>query len=443
MLTKERKRSISILEYLIILITVLFSIMRILIYPGLRGFNCNEPGPLLFKNCSSPVPWPELLWLLGACLAAIFLMMKLGLFPRYLKAWKAAWVVLLFLGVILSSTIWSVFPAATFFRALSLIMITFLAAFIGIRWSLWEVVDILAWVMAILAVLSCIAVFLLPGIGTMSNPPYIGSWTGIFWHRNYLGTMMALASMVFLVRLLASGKSTIRLLINGFFYGLSMALVVKSRSATGLILAGILTSVCLLFYLWTIIRSKIKPKGYLIIGLSIIVLFVVAILKIETLLGLLGRNTTFTGRVPLWIYLLENYIYQRPWLGYGYGVFWSYEQVRNQTQAVLGWMYPVLIGDNGWMDMFLHLGGLGIILFVLFLIQFGILSVKNVIREKSVVSFFPVLLLIFTVIGNITLSLFLELESFTWVLMIATLFSIWSMCNLVEVKDNSLVSSGQ
>jgi exopolysaccharide production protein ExoQ len=425
------------LEGLTVILTIFICIFRVFSVASMRGFNCDsipgQPG----VGCSFSFPWFTLLCLLAASSAGIFIMSKRKLWKIYLQTWRQSWFVLLFLGLIMASTIWSTFPAGTFYRSLELILITFLAAFIGVRWPLREVVAIFAWGMGSLAVACLLAVFLFPQVGIMSSPPYTGSWTGILWHRNYLGTLMALGSMIFLIRLLDADLSRRARIVGGAFYLFTLVLVAGSKSATGIILAVILTGVCLIFFAWLKLRSKMKVWHYWGIALAAFFLALLAVWKMDSLLGFLGRNSSLTGRIPLWNYLFVNFISLRPWLGYGYGVFWSFEQIRLQTQSALGWMYPVLIGDNGWVDMALHLGVVGVVFFTLILMQFGYYSVKLVLRLKTMLAFFPVSLLLFIVIGNLTLSLFLELESLTWLMLISILFAIFSSQILVSRKDTT------
>ena len=105
------------------------------------------------------------------------------------------------------STIWSIFPLGTLYRSVSLILITLLAVFIGVRWNMSNMLGIFAWAMGILALICLLLVLFFPQAGIMSNAPYSGSWSGILWHRLYLGTLMAGVSMIFLIRLLDASLS--------------------------------------------------------------------------------------------------------------------------------------------------------------------------------------------------------------------------------------------
>ena len=319
---------------------------------------------------------------------------------------------------------WSIFPEATAYKAISLLLISMLAGFIGIRFSLDEILNILAATLGALAILSAGLALLLPGWGTMTNPPYGGAWQGLFWHRNYLGTIMSLGMLVFLIRLLTVQKMIWSYLLNGIFFTLCGALVFLSRSATGIILGAFLTGTTLIAFAWIKTHHRLNKKTYFILAGLAAVAVVAILINLNSIFGLLGRNTSLTGRIPLWDYLLKEYISQRPLFGYGFGAFWSFEAVRTGVQGIVGWGYPILIGDNGWIDLLLHIGWIGAIIFTAILVYIGWHSICFAIQERTIISFLSILVLVFALVGNISLSLFLELETFVWVVLICTFFSI-------------------
>jgi O-antigen ligase len=78
----------------------------------------------------------------------------------------------------------------------------------------------------------------------------------------------------------------------------------------------------------------------------------------------LGRDTTteltFTGRTPLWGYLLK-YVLERPLLGYGYDSFWDPRHLRSVTD-----MQDWTIGTShsGYIDIALGLGVIGLLAYL-------------------------------------------------------------------------------
>jgi exopolysaccharide production protein ExoQ len=420
MRTNPKSKNLSLLEGLTIFLVIFTSIFQIFSVARMRSFNCDtfpiKPG----SECDFPFPWFTLLCLLTACAAGTYIIIRQKLWQDYLIVWKKSWLVILLLGLAMLSTIWSIFPIGTLYRSVVLILITLLAVFIGVRWNMRNVVGIFAWAMGILALMCLLVVLFFPQAGIMSLAPYSGSWSGILWHRLYLGTLMAGASMIFLIRLLEASLSRVARIASAAFFLITLVLVAGSRSATGIILAVVLNGAVILYFLWLLVRAWINKQHYWLIALAGLILVMIAVWKMDTILGVLGRNSSLTGRIPLWNYLMTNYILQRPWLGHGFGVFWGFNGIHMQAQTALGWMYPVLNGDNGWVDIALHLGAAGVVVFTLILIRFGVYAFRLLKRQHDMLAFFPAGMLLFIIISNISLSLFLELEFLTWLMLIST-----------------------
>jgi O-antigen ligase len=93
-------------------------------------------------------------------------------------------------------------------------------------------------------------------------------------------------------------------------------------------------------------------------------------------------------------------------------------------QHVVGWGFPVVIADNGFLDILLHVGILGFIPFLGVLIVAFVRSGKFAFRNPSLINFFPLLLMVYAVIANISFSLFLETETFIWLVIVASLFVV-------------------
>jgi len=129
-----------------------------------------------------------------------------------------------------------------------------------------------------------------------------------------------------------------------------------------------------------------------------------------------------TGRVPLWNYLLETYISERPLFGYGFGAFWLQPGISKAVQAIVKWGYPIKVSDNGYMDILLGLGVVGLVLVLLMLVTGFMRVLPQAFYTRNLTAFFPFFLLIHIVLINISLSYFVEMESFIWFLLVTILF---------------------
>jgi O-antigen ligase len=379
--------------------------------------------------------WREIaLWILTASLV-VLLLQRHSLFKAYVDAWKKNWLLFLFIGLAFLSLAWSVSPAASLYRALVLLFSTLLGAYIGLRYDMRGLLNILFWFAVMVIIFSYAFALLFPGFGTMLNYPYEGAWNGIFWHRNHMGSIVALLNSVFLMRMILGireHKNTA--FLDGVFYLFSLLLVYLSRSATGYILFLGLNFLIALVVGWLTIKARLRPLHYYVSAGVLVISTGLALANINFIFGLFNRSTSITGRVPMWMYLIKDIISQHPWLGYGFGAMWTMESFRIQVQHVVGWPYPVLIGDNGFLDILLHLGAVGLIVFLVIMGYMFYQTGKYGFRHLTLEGFFPLIVILYVLVANISFSLFLETESFIWLLMVVNLFLTVSRKDKVDMN---------
>jgi hypothetical protein len=121
----------------------------------------------------------------------------------------------------------------------------------------------------------------------------------------------------------------------------------------------------------------------------------------------------------MWGILVREVFPLHPWLGQGFGTIWASLDFRLRMRDSAGWLYPIMIGDNGFIDILLNLGVVGLVLFFWNYIKAWISSVRYFLRELSLEGFFPFIFMIYTFFANLTFSLFMETEVFVWTLIVA------------------------
>jgi exopolysaccharide production protein ExoQ len=142
----------------------------------------------------------------------------------------------------------------------------------------------------------------------------------------------------------------------------------------------------------------------------------------DALLAMLGRNASLTGRIPMWQAVLGEFVSQRPVLGFGLGAFWNSLSNRVVVQQAVGWGNPVEIGDNGWLDVQLGLGGIGLAFFMLLLMALLTRGADRMRRGHEFVDSLPLVFLLMASLANVAFSLFFEIESGVWLILVAFLF---------------------
>lgn len=81
-------------------------------------------------------------------------------------------------------------------------------------------------------------------------------------------------------------------------------------------------------------------------------------LSLMDISSILGRTDTLTGRSEIWATLVP-YAMQKPLLGYGFGGFWT-DKIRSLTSSH---------AHNGYLDIILNIGFLGLLFFTIFLLS--------------------------------------------------------------------------
>jgi len=340
-----------------------------------------------------------------------------------ISAWGKNWFLFFFIFFALFSIVWSTNIVASIYKGIGLFGCSVIAAYTGLAHKGNLLFRGFWWFLIFLATVTFAVALFFPLAGTHIGYPYYGAWRGIFWSKNYMGPIMAFGNLVFLFNIASSGKKIMSLLVNTLFYFLTALLVILSKCATAMILFVIINLCFLLSVAWVKWNQHLRRSHYIALMIVCIVLLVLVFLNLDFFFGLLNRNTSLTGRLPFWSFLIQNGLLNHPVLGYGFGATWESNNFRFTTQNAVGWDLPPLVSDNGYIDIFLHLGLVGIFLLVITLVLCLFRVAKHALKEQTVVSFFPVLLMIIIIIVNMSLSFYLELESFVWFLMVFALFS--------------------
>ncbi len=399
--------------------------------------NISAFGGAQFPNVSS---LDDPIWRLLPALGLIVIFMIVSLFARGLLGefwrtfYKNYWLIM-FLLFSLISILWSVYFPATLYELSLLFFSSLAAAYFSIRYRISGSISLLTGVAAVCIFISYSFVFFTSG-GIMQNPPFTGSWCGLFWHRNHTGSLMAFFSMIFLTRsLMEENLSGVVRLFFATLYLLAVWHVFGSRSAAGILIFITLNAGVAIFYYWVKRRDQLVSKHYYAFFTIAVIGFVVFVTNLEFFFGLLGRTAQMTGRTPLWNDLLLNFYSAKPWVGYGFGALWMQENFRLLMQSRHGWLYPVYFADNGFLDILLNLGVVGLVLFLGILVAAFRRSIRALRRNGSWEDILLFLILCYVVLANLAYSFLFEVDYFVW--MIFLVFSF-----LVKAMENRLPEGG-
>ena len=260
------------------------------------------------------------------------------------------------------SFIWSIDPGLTQRRSLAIIMTSAAGLYLGTRYSWQTMLRVLGLLWLTVGLASFLTALLSPDFGRV-HEIHIGAWKGLYYEKNQLGGHMARAALIAAFLWIMDRKW--RPLWTGGFL-LSTGLVLLTTSKTSLL--GLLLGLGILAlgaWMKRGIRTSLSTLWIgAVLGGIVLAVFVFAS---DLIFALLGRDASLTGRTDIWITLVD-YIEQRPLFGYGYGAFWAPESVPgNWVRETLQWDAPT--AHNGWLEVAIALGLVGLVLLSLDFIQ--------------------------------------------------------------------------
>jgi exopolysaccharide production protein ExoQ len=268
------------------------------------------------------------------------------------------------------SVYWSDFPDVAFkrwFRAMGdvvmvLIVLTDPEWLVAIR-------RLLERVGFVLLPLSIVFIRYYPQLGRGYSRGGTPTWTGVATDKNALGMLSLLIGLECILRFLeiyrGKKESTRRgpLIAQGLVIAMACYLLWEARSATAFSCFFLAGGPMVLTYLFRGARRPLFVSLMIfgVLGVAISALF----LNMGTgMLEDLGRNSTLTGRTEIWQNALS--LVQNPLFGMGYESFWVGPRLLKMERLI---DQTVNQAHNGYIEVFLNLGWMGIALLMVVLIS--------------------------------------------------------------------------
>jgi len=276
------------------------------------------------------------------------------------KSIRAGWPLLTFSALAIVSTAWSIMPQATILASLALTFFT-LACISLVALSDWR--SLLKGITLACLVIGVLSLILIP-VGGLMVELHEGALRGPFGEKNRAG-------MVYAIGAISSGglaftdRKARWLLPIPFF----VLLLLLSQSGTSTISCAL--GLAALAY-GEMLRGK---PSRLIVGawlgvIGAIGIFSVVILNAETILDLVGEDSTFTGRDRIWPAVWWR-VMESPILGYGYDAYWR------EGSYGMAWLwyeagFEVYNAHNGWLETMLAIGLPGVALLIWLVLRTGV-----------------------------------------------------------------------
>lgn len=359
----------------------------------------------------------QILWL---AIYIIAILLALRQWKKFIYIITRNQLLLLLIGIVLFSIFWSAAPQVSIRRSVALVGTTLIGMYLATRYSPSQLLRLIAWTFSIGAILSVVFTLTFPVYG-LHGPSLGSSWRGIYRHKNLLGSLMALNAGALL--LLAPSNRRYRWILWAGI-GLSVGLLLLSQTKTGLV---IFLSLLILLPIYKALRwSYAVALPFLIVVVNVGGIISVWLLNnLETVLTALGKDSTLSGRTPLWEAVI-NKIQERPLLGYGYGAFWLGLDGESADIWQVEWNAPN--SHNAILDLWLDLGFLGVSVFLLGFIIAFIQGIKWLRSTKTAEPLFLLVYLTHMLINGQAAANILTQNDIFWVLYVAIVLSIPRSC---------------
>ena len=359
--------------------------------------------------------------------ATYFVLIYLVTLFLLLLRWKRVLVGLsknkLLLGLsllIALSFTWSVLPTTTLIQSGRVIFSILFGLYFGTRYTLREQIDILTKAFIFILLSSILFMILPPRYGIMGGV-HVGALRGIYVHKNQFGMTMAIGAIMFLIR--AVSRPNVGTVKYWLLLLVSVGMIVLSRSSgAAFVFTGAVLVFCLC-YSHVLVRWKslfIIPLTLLSLSLFAAVVFLV-LNSLGAVAEASGKDVTLTGRTVFWPILIYM-ISRRPLLGYGVAGFWNGKDGPS-SYVIEKAMWEVPEAHNGFLELGLSLGGIGLALFLMgYALTF--FRAANCLRvNRTAESTWPLIYLSIILLSNITESSLLQ-SGFPWLLYVTTVVSL-------------------
>lgn len=298
----------------------------------------------------------------------------------------------LFLLLAALSVFWSNDISLTLKTVLVLLEVTIFAIYFGKQYSWTELYRFWRWVNIIL-------VFICIFHAVKENQ---SDWHGVLGHKNQFSFFMAQTAVLWLMNAFYAPQQRH---MSFVFVVVSFIALINGNSGASKVLTVVLIS--LWGYFGFVKKLKVQ-WAFVSVILFMIVSICVTIVVTENLkfivVDTLNKDMTLTGRTDFWPIIVDK-INQRPILGYGLSGFWQPWRGAGDPGGdiiVAKTQFQPAHSHNGFLDLGLELGWLGVALFACSFFNNVAKSVVYLSKTRLPEAGLPLLLLTYNLMTNLT-----------------------------------------
>ena len=279
----------------------------------------------------------------------------------------------------IASTAWSQVPSRSLTFGIMALLNTAFAIYLVNRFSRKQQLQLLVTLGVITLLVSYLLIGAFPKIGLDHKEGLAHAWQGVFGHKNHAGMIMIyLLVPIFCLDLRTNLQRGLRVL----YVVATLLMIVMSQSRTAwlllLLILGCFGVVRLLK------RYPAKDRFVLTVFLVTVAtaLATIGFLEEAKIAVMLGKDPTLTGRTEIWAAVMRP-IMKHPILGYGYDAFWIGFKGEAAVIAMMVGAANLGNAENGVLQVWLEIGGVGVILIFLSLFQVTRMAILCFSRDAS------------------------------------------------------------
>jgi O-antigen ligase len=392
---------------------ITFVAFLLLVFVGLQPFAIRDDQSLLAGAMGAGDSSRQI-----AYTGVFFASLVIALFKRRVVSLT---VVPASLTVVLSwcllSAAWALEPAIAL-RRLGLTTLVVLTIALSIQsLGVQRVLKLLRFVLATILIVDLVSIAIVPQAVHLSGEKaadLVGAWRGLHFHKNIAGVVAALSAILF-----ASFAAATRRRRDWLLFAGAMVFLFMTRAKTSIALVGMAVAAG---YVYRRALHSPRARFRVLLGMmaGLCVIFAAAALNQDALFSLLDDPELLTGRGAIWQALAAS-AKDHPFVGVGYGSFWNIGDRTPVTQYSNSWVTLAAHGHNGYLDVLVQVGviGLALVMIGLFVLPFNRLLSAGAHATSLRALCFSVF--VFVTFFNLTESGLLERDRPEWVMFVIML----------------------
>lgn len=258
-------------------------------------------------------------------------------------------------------------------------------------------------------------------------------WVGVTTHKNCLGYLACFSGFYFSWAIMNARLRKI-VVIDILFLLMSIWLLTAPGSSGKISTTSVIIYICgvgLVLALKIIKKNPRQIGKFIFLSLLITCCLELSFGLIEIIVGASQRDMTFTGRRDLWKVLLEIGS-RHPFLGVGYGNFWIGRSPHNLWDEFI---WRPTTAHNGYIDVYLQLGLVGVFLLIL-VILLGYRNIVKTLLSNFDFGRFEITLLFMIVLYNMSESSVVRGGDLPWVILLLVSMYIPKSGELISNTKN-------